>query len=114
MSFIFLIPLTAIALYESSSNNEYKNRWVECWLRGGDDDAENSAQNRNPTVDDPNCRGFEISKVSFEELVRVFPTAEVRLFFWVLFIRFFFFGELIHGTAWVGHLFVHSRLRRRY
>jgi len=81
MSFIFLIPLTVIALYESSSNNEYKNRWVECWLRGGDDDAENSAENRNPTVDDPNCRGFEISKVSFEELVRVFPTAEVRPFF---------------------------------
>jgi len=89
MSFIFLIPLTVIALYESSSNNEYKNRCVECWLRGGDDDAENSAENRNPTVDDPNCRGFEISKVSFEELVRVFPTAEVRPFFWVLFIRFF-------------------------
>jgi len=89
MSFIFLIPLTAIALYESSSNNEYKNRWVECWLHGDDEDAENSVENRNPTVDDPNCQGLEISKVSFEELVRVFPTAQVRLVFCV---ALFFFS----------------------
>jgi len=109
MSFIFLIPLTAIALYESSSNNEYKNRWVECWLRGGDDNAENSAENRNPRVDDPNCQGFEISKVSFEELVRVFPTAEVRHFFGCCSSNFFSLGKLIHG-----HSFIYSRLRRRY
>ncbi|KAL9713203.1 Calcium channel yvc1 [Leucoagaricus gongylophorus] len=75
MSLIFLVPLTAIALYESTSSSEHKNRWVECWLRG-DEDAESSVENRNPAVDDPNCRGSEISKVPFEELVQVFPTAQ--------------------------------------
>ena len=76
MSLIFLVPLTAIALYESTSSSEHKNRWVECWLRG-DEDAESSVENRNPAVDDPNCRGSEISRVPFEELVQVFPTAQV-------------------------------------
>ena len=50
-------------------------------------------ENRDPTVDDPNCRGWVISKVSFEELVRVFPTAQVKAIF------FFFFR--------VGHSFIY-------
>ncbi|KAJ3572869.1 hypothetical protein NP233_g2814 [Leucocoprinus birnbaumii] len=75
MSFIFFIPLTVIALYESTFTSDFgnKNRWVESWFRGDDEGAEDAVENRNPTVDDMNCRGMEISKVPFEELVKVFP-----------------------------------------
>ncbi|KXN86125.1 Calcium channel YVC1 [Leucoagaricus sp. SymC.cos] len=75
MSFIFFIPLTVIALYESTFSSEFgrKNGWMNNWFRGDDEGAEDSVENRNPTVDDVNCRGMEISKVPFEELVKVFP-----------------------------------------
>ncbi|KAF5363683.1 hypothetical protein D9756_000150 [Leucocoprinus leucothites] len=75
MSFIFFIPLTIIALYESTFSSEFghKNRWVETWFRGDDEGAEDSVENRNPGVDDVHCHGMEISKVPFGELVKVFP-----------------------------------------
>lgn len=79
MSFIFFIPLTIIALYESTFDTR-KNGWVENWFRGDDEGAEDTPENRNPAVDDANCRGMEISKVPFEELIKVFPnTTQVRL-----------------------------------
>jgi len=72
MSFIFFIPLTIIALYESTLSSG-RNAWVENWFHGDDEGAQDSPANRNPTVDDPGCRGMEISKVPFEELIKVFP-----------------------------------------
>lgn len=84
MSFIFFIPLTAIALYESTFSSDFgrKNGWIDSWFRGDDEGAEDTVENRNPVVDDENCRGMEISKVPFEELIKVFPnTAQVRTSF---------------------------------
>ncbi|EKM79852.1 hypothetical protein AGABI1DRAFT_57071 [Agaricus bisporus var. burnettii JB137-S8] len=73
MSFIFFIPLTIIALYESTSSSFSKNRWTENWFRGDDEAAEDTPESRNPIVDDPSCPGMEISKETFEKLVTVFP-----------------------------------------
>lgn len=83
MSFIFLIPLTIIALYESTLGTG-RNAWVENWFRGDDEGAEDTPANRNPTVDDPSCSGMDISKVPFEELIKVFPnTTQVCLFLFI-------------------------------
>lgn len=52
---------------------------MENWFRGDDEAAEDTPANRNPAVDDPNCRNMEISKVRFEELITTFPdTTQVR------------------------------------
>jgi hypothetical protein len=80
MSFIFFIPLTVIALYESTTSTFSRNQWRESWFRGDDEAGQDTPENRNPDVDDPNCEGMEICKVKFEELVAVFPnTAEVNV-----------------------------------
>ncbi|KAF8914195.1 calcium activated cation channel [Gymnopilus junonius] len=75
MSFVFFIPLCFIALYESAFNRR-KNSWMETWFRGIDEGEEDSPANRDPIVDDPNCPGLQISKVPFEELIKVFPNTE--------------------------------------
>ena len=78
MSAIFCIPLTAIALFESLRWNRQKpNSWLNHWFRGDDEGADDSPANRNPTVDDPNCQGLQISKVPFEDLITVFPNTQM-------------------------------------
>ncbi|KAF8165552.1 calcium activated cation channel [Crassisporium funariophilum] len=72
MGFIFFIPLTCIALYESTFDRN-KHSWMDTWFRGNDEGEEDSPANRDPEVDDPNCEGMEISKVPFSELIKVFP-----------------------------------------
>ncbi|KAJ3544692.1 hypothetical protein NMY22_g2688 [Coprinellus aureogranulatus] len=78
MSVIFCVPLMVIAVFESLRWNRRKpNSWLNSWFRGDDEGADDSPANRNPTVDDPNCRGMEISKVPFEELIKVFPNTQM-------------------------------------
>ncbi|KAF9006592.1 hypothetical protein BDQ17DRAFT_1352015 [Cyathus striatus] len=72
MCTIFFIPLAVIALYESAIKHP-KNEWLESWFTGDNEGTEDRLENRNPVVDDPDCPGLEISKVSFEELIKVFP-----------------------------------------
>ena len=78
MATIFLIPLSIIALIEASQEVK-KRTWIENWLLGDEDIELDSAEIRNPEVDDPACRDMQISKVPFEELIKVFPnTQQVR------------------------------------
>ncbi|CAA7260062.1 unnamed protein product [Cyclocybe aegerita] len=72
MDTIFFIPLVFIAFFESTFDRR-KHTWMNNWFRGNDEGDEDSPANRNPIVDDPNCQGLEITKVSFEELIKVFP-----------------------------------------
>ncbi|KAF8969434.1 calcium activated cation channel [Flammula alnicola] len=72
MGTIFFIPLVMVAFYESTFDTQ-KHTWMESWFRGNDEGEEDLPANRNPVVDDPNCEGLEISKVPFEELIKVFP-----------------------------------------
>ncbi|TFK22323.1 calcium activated cation channel [Coprinopsis marcescibilis] len=71
MATLFFIPLTVIAMFESTFDRK-KNAWLDRWFRGNDEGADDSPENRNPVVDDP--EGRTISKVPFEELVKVFPS----------------------------------------
>lgn len=67
-----------IAVFEALRWNRTKpNSWMNNWFRGDDEGASDSPANRNPTVDDPNCQGMEISKVPFEELIKVFPNTQM-------------------------------------
>ncbi|KAH9482548.1 Calcium channel YVC1 [Psilocybe cubensis] len=72
MGFIFILPLTLIAFVESTFDRR-KHTWMENWFRGNDEGSEDLPENRDPVVDDPNCQGLEISKIPFEELIKVFP-----------------------------------------
>ncbi|KAF8639757.1 hypothetical protein AX17_001019 [Amanita inopinata Kibby_2008] len=74
MTFIFFIPLSILALYESSRETK-RGTWVETWLLGDEGD-EDSPEIRNPEVNDPACNGKKISKVPFEELIKVFPNTK--------------------------------------
>lgn len=79
MGTIFLIPLSLIALYESTFDST-KNAWMKNWMRGDNEGEEDSLENRDPEVDDPKCDGMVISKVPFEQLIKVFPnTQQVRV-----------------------------------
>jgi len=79
MGILFFIPLSIIALYESTFDSR-KHTWMNNWFRGNDEGEADSPTNRDPVVDDPQCHGLEISRVPFEELIQVFPnTAQVRL-----------------------------------
>ncbi len=76
MRVIFILPLTVIALYESTRGRH----WVTDWLRSDNEGDENYSQSRDPEADAEED-GRKISKVSFEELIKSFPnTAQVRLF----------------------------------
>lgn len=77
MGTIFIVPLTFIALFESRFSRNKPNAWLSNWFRGDDEGAGDSPANRNPTVNDPKCEGLEISKVPFEELVKVFPNTQM-------------------------------------
>ncbi|KAL1723466.1 hypothetical protein EV715DRAFT_190734 [Schizophyllum commune] len=69
MSALFCVPLALIALYESGSIVK-KNQWMKDWLAGPDAIDDESPEARDPQVDDE--EGI-ISKVPFEELIKVFP-----------------------------------------
>lgn len=75
MGTIFFLPLMAIAFFESTFDTR-KHAWMESWFRGDDEGDEDRPENRDPTTDDPDCPGLEISKVPFEELIKVFPNIQ--------------------------------------
>ena len=75
MGILFFIPLTLIAIYESTSDKR-KHAWMGDWFRGDDEAAEDCPENRDPEVDDPNCEGMKISKVPFEELIKSLPKVD--------------------------------------
>jgi hypothetical protein len=78
---IFFIPLAMIAFYEASFHPE--NAWTKNWLRGIDDIEEDSPQIRDPDVPDEECDGRKISRVPYEELIKVFPdTQQVSISLW--------------------------------
>ena len=80
MGVLFFIPLTLIALYESTTKRKYV--WMENLFRGDDEAPQDCLENRDPEVNDPNCEGLVISKMPFEELVRAFPKVDqVRVSF---------------------------------
>lgn len=84
MGFIFFIPLTFIALFESVFDRR-KHTWMDSWFRGNDEGEEDSPENRNPDVDDAGVGGLKISKVPFEELIKVFPnTSQVSWMFFAV------------------------------
>ncbi|KAF8915320.1 hypothetical protein CPB85DRAFT_1293894 [Mucidula mucida] len=72
MRFVFLVPLTIIALYESTVSTRPAS-WVTNWMRGVDEGDENYPHSRDPIVDNVEDHGLEISKVPFTELIKVFP-----------------------------------------
>jgi len=93
MTFVFFIPLTFIALYESMIEvGASKNKYLRSWLATmeGYEGEEDNAEVRDPKVDEEytdgdgtserngrnaNERRMEISKVPFDELTSVFPNA---------------------------------------
>ncbi|PBK69758.1 hypothetical protein ARMSODRAFT_935567 [Armillaria solidipes] len=68
MRVVFILPLTVIALYESTRGRH----WVTDWLRSDNEGDENYSQSRDPEADAEED-GRKISKVSFEELIKAFP-----------------------------------------
>ncbi|PPQ64620.1 hypothetical protein CVT24_008357 [Panaeolus cyanescens] len=72
MSIVFFVPLCIIALCESTFDSR-RHVWMESWFRGDNEGEQDSPASRNPIVDDPTCQGLEISRVPFEELIKVFP-----------------------------------------
>ncbi|KDQ64365.1 hypothetical protein JAAARDRAFT_144983 [Jaapia argillacea MUCL 33604] len=70
MRVVFFIPLGIIALYESSTAAGGKG-WIKEWFGGDEGEDEDTPENRNPQVDEE--EGLVISKVPFEELIKVFP-----------------------------------------
>jgi len=75
MATIFIIPLSIIALVEASQEAG-KRAWIEHWFMGDDDMELDSPEIRNPEVNDQACRDKQISKVPFEELIKVFPNTQ--------------------------------------
>lgn len=79
MSTLFFVPLATIAFYESTFDTQ-KHSWMRNWLRGNDEGEQDYPETRDPAVDDDDCQGMEISKVPFEDLIKVFPnTQQVRI-----------------------------------
>lgn len=74
MRVVFFIPLSIIAFFESTSA-EPKNRWMSSFMNGStvEEDEEDPAV-RDPEVGgEDGENGLKISKVPFEELIKVFP-----------------------------------------
>lgn len=80
MGTVFFVPLMVIALYESTFDTR-KHAWMESWFRGDDEGDEDRPENRDPPTDDPDCPGLKISKVPFEELIKVFPNIQQAFIF---------------------------------
>jgi hypothetical protein len=77
MSVVFFLPLSCIALYESTIQKS-RNGWMKSWLlnrdQGDSEEASNRSECRDPEVDGNDAEhGLEISKVKFTELIKVFP-----------------------------------------
>jgi len=77
MSVVFFLPLSCIALYESTKQGA-RNGWMKSWLlnrdQGDSQDAIDRPASRDPEVDGQDAEhGLEISKVRFKELIKVFP-----------------------------------------
>ncbi|WWC87828.1 uncharacterized protein L201_002720 [Kwoniella dendrophila CBS 6074] len=70
MSIIFFVPLTLIALFESQISHSRSQR-LRAYFSGPPPDEEGDSKIEDPTVED-NSQG-EISKVKFEDLIKVFP-----------------------------------------
>lgn len=69
MSILFFIPLTLIALFESQMANTRSGK-LQAYFAGPIPEEEGDPKVEDPGSDDPNG---EISKVSFAELIKVFP-----------------------------------------
>jgi len=76
MSIVFFVPLVLIAIVELIFDRR-NHTWMDHWFRGNDEGEQDTPAYRNPTVDDPHCAGLHISKVPFEELIKVFPNISV-------------------------------------
>lgn len=73
MLFLFFIPLVAIGIYEAELDPS-RNKWVSDWLSYSDQGMADSPEYRDPEVDGEDAaKGIKISRVPFEELVKVFP-----------------------------------------
>lgn len=66
---IFFIPLSMIAFYEAAAGS-HKHTRMYTWLQGENEGDEDYPETRDPDVDED---GLKISKVPFEELIKVFP-----------------------------------------
>jgi hypothetical protein len=77
MRTLFFIPLIFFALYEAyldPRTNKFTRAWFEANKEGDEDDPEC----QNPTMDQ-NEQEREISKVSFEELIKAFPNTAMSV-----------------------------------
>ena len=73
MMVLFFIPLCVIALYEAELDPA-KNRWVRDLFAHPDEGGEDTPEFEDPGVHPlDHAKGLQISKVPFEELVKVFP-----------------------------------------
>ncbi|KAI0960415.1 hypothetical protein AcW1_004936 [Taiwanofungus camphoratus] len=73
MLVVFFIPLSIIAVYEAELDPA-KNKWVKDWLSHPDEGDEDNERHQNPEAGSEDAEhGLEISKVLFEDIVKVFP-----------------------------------------
>lgn len=78
MTVLFFVPLVAISIFEAELDPS-KNKWVKDWLANPDQGMDDSPEARDPEVDGADADRLKISKVPFEELIKVFPdTTHVR------------------------------------
>lgn len=78
MTVLFFVPLVAISVFEAELDPS-KNKWVKDWLANPDQGMDDSPEARDPEVDGVDADRLTISRVPFEELVKVFPdTTHVR------------------------------------
>jgi hypothetical protein len=71
MTITFFVPLSIIALYESTMSTR-KNGWMANWLRGRVEEESEEA-NIDPELDGE----LQITKVPFEQLVKSFPNTQL-------------------------------------
>ncbi|KAF5387842.1 hypothetical protein D9615_000600 [Tricholomella constricta] len=72
---IFLIPLSLIAFYEATFDR-HRHTWMNNWLRGDDEGAADYPETRDPDVNGFESTGMKISRVPFEDLIKVFPNTQ--------------------------------------
>ncbi|KAI0321937.1 calcium activated cation channel [Amylostereum chailletii] len=71
LTVLLFIPLTGIALFETTGRRE--NEWLTAFFSGGFEDDDSPAA-RDPTVEGQDAdQGLKISRVPFSELITVFP-----------------------------------------
>ncbi|KAG2349128.1 hypothetical protein BDR05DRAFT_956507 [Suillus weaverae] len=74
MGVLFFVPLTFIALFETSNMTK---SWMASWLRSDDEVDTANPVVLDPVVEGPDAdQGLEISKIPFDELVKRFPNTE--------------------------------------